>query len=230
MRRKTQGEVFYMAVNIEFFRNESPELAYILGLWASDGCVYENRMQLQMNDYDVIEWVAKTIGFDGVIKEVELHGGFKTKTEEITSIGYLIRFRSNEVRDIFNRYGITPRKSLTLEFPKLPSGLMPHFIRGFFDGDGGIYLAERKINGKYYKRSKVHFTSGSIEFLQELKNHIESYIGNDVQITKGTGCFIYAFEAKKDVKAFGSWIYSEGSFGAERKRAKFAQLGVKEAI
>lgn len=219
-----------MAVNIDFFRKESPELAYILGLWASDGCIYENRMQLQMNDYDVIEWVAKTIGFTGVIKEIELHAGFRTKTEEVTSIGYLIRFRSNEIRDIFNSYGITPKKSLTIEFPKLSAELIPHYIRGFFDGDGGIYLAKRNINGKLYNRSKVHFTSGSINFLRELKNQIESHIGNDVQITKGTGCFIYAFEAKKDVKAFGSWIYDGGSFGAGRKRAKFAQIGVKEAI
>jgi hypothetical protein len=226
---KTQGEVFCM-VNVEFFKKESPELAYILGLWASDGCVHENRMQLVMNDYDVIEWVAKTIGFTGDIKEIEHRGGFEVKTSEITSIGYSIRFRSNEVRDIFNEYGITAKKSLTIDFPKLSAELIPHFIRGVFDGDGGIYLAKKKVNGKYYDRSKVHFTSGSIEFLRELKSKIESHIGNDVQITKGTRCFIYAFESKKDVKAFGSWIYDGGAFGVERKRAKFAQLGVKEAV
>lgn len=219
-----------MAVNVDFFRKESPELAYILGLWASDGCVYENRMQLVMNDYDVIEWVAKTIGFTGEIKEIEHHGGFEVKTSEITSIGYSIRFRSNEIRDIFNNYGITAKKSLTIEFPKLPDELIPHFIRGFFDGDGGIYVAKREINGKYYDRTKVHFACGSISFLGELKNRIEAHIGNDVRITKGTRCFSYGFEAKSDVKAFGSWIYDGGSFGAERKRAKFAQLGVKEAI
>jgi intein/homing endonuclease len=222
--------VFYVGINVDFFKKESPELAYILGLWASDGCVYENRMQLLMNDYDVIEWVAKTIGFTGTIKEVEHHGGFYNKTSEITSIGYLIRFRSNEVRGIFNSYGITAKKSLTIEFPKLQKELIPHFIRGVFDGDGGIYVAQRKINGKLYDRAKVHFASGSIEFLRELKNQIESHIGNDVKISKGTRCFAYGFEAKNDIKAFGSWIYSDGSFGAERKRAKFAQLGVKEAI
>jgi intein/homing endonuclease len=219
-----------MAINVDFFKKESPELAYILGLWASDGCVHENRMQLVMNDYDVVAWVAKTIGYTGEIKEIKHYGGFEQKTNEVTSIGYSIRFRSNEVRDIFNNYGITAKKSLTIDFPRLPEELIPHFIRGVFDGDGGIYLAQRNINGKLYNRSKVHFTSGSIDFLRELKNQIEAQIGNDVQITKGTRCFIYAFESKKDVKKFGSWIYSHGAFGAERKRSKFAELGVKEAV
>ena len=41
-----------------------------------------------------------------------------------------------------NSYGCTPRKSLTLEFPKLEifkdKSLIRHFIRGYFDGDGCI--------------------------------------------------------------------------------------------
>jgi adenine specific DNA methylase Mod len=128
-----------MAVNVEFFKKESPELAYILGLWASDGCIYENRMQLQMNDYDVIEWVARTVGFTGEIKEVKLYKGFDIKTDEVSSIGYLIRFRSNEIRDIFNRYGITAKKSLTIDFPKLPSELIENIIR-HSSNEGDIVL------------------------------------------------------------------------------------------
>jgi intein/homing endonuclease len=39
------------------------------------------------------------------------------------------------------KLGCTPRKSYTLEFPKLPHRLIHHFIRGYFDGDGcvGVY-------------------------------------------------------------------------------------------
>lgn len=44
--------------------------------------------------------------------------------------------------EILNSYGCTPRKSLTLEFPKLEifkdKSLIRHFIRGYFDGDGCI--------------------------------------------------------------------------------------------
>lgn len=218
-----------MKVDIEFFRKESAELFYILGLWASDGCVYKSTMQISMNDRDVIEWVAETIGYKGEIKEVERTGGFYEKTGRVTSIGYFIRFSSVEIRDIFNRYGVTSRKSLTIEFPDIPEGMMPHFVRGVFDGDGGIYLATRVINGRKYDRAKVHFTSGSYSFLEKLKEIVENEVGNDVKITKGTRCYIYAFEAKKDVKKFGEWIYAGSSFGGERKRSKFAEIGVEAA-
>lgn len=219
-----------MLMNKNFFFKESPELFYILGLWASDGCVYKNSMQIAMTDKDIIEWVAETIEYTGKIKEIKNYGGFDSKTDKLTSISHFIRINSKEVREVFESYGITAKKSLTIKFPKIPDEMIPHFIRGVFDGDGGIYVTKRKINGRYYDRTKVHFTSGSIPFLTSLKGHIEKQIGNNVQITKGTRCFIYAFEAKKDVKAFGEWIYADGHFGGERKRSKFAELGVTNAL
>lgn len=216
-------------VDINFFREESPELFYILGLFASDGCVYRNTMQIHMNDRDIIEWVARTIGYTGAIKELERTGGFYEKTDKVTSIGYFIRFTSAEIKDLFAKYGVTERKALTLEFPEVPDEMIPHFIRGVFDGDGGIYLATRIINKREYKRTKVHFSSGSYKFLVRLKEIIEQKVGNNVKITKGTRCYIYAFEAKKDVINFGEWMYADGHFGGGRKRGLFAEIGVKAA-
>jgi hypothetical protein len=213
------------SVNVEFFKKPSPELAYILGLWASDGCIYKNTLQIHMNDKDVIYWIAQTIGFNKPIKEIERTGGFYEKTDKVTSIGYFLRFHSKEVREIFESYGITAKKSKTIQFPNLPEELIPHFIRGVFDGDGGIYVTKRKINGKYYDRCKVHFTSGSYDFLCGLKAAIEEELGNNVKITKGTRCFIYAFESKKDVIKFAEWIYQNNSFGSARKKREFIKLG-----
>lgn len=38
-------------------------------------------------------------------------------------------------------HGCIPQKSLILKFPEISKELIPHFIRGYFDGDGsvGIY-------------------------------------------------------------------------------------------
>ena len=41
-----------------------------------------------------------------------------------------------------NKLGVVERKSLILTFPteqQVPKHLMPHFIRGYFDGDGSVY-------------------------------------------------------------------------------------------
>ena len=45
-------------------------------------------------------------------------------------------------------YGCTPRKSLTLKFPDFnifkSQSLINHFIRGYFDGDGSVFISNEK--------------------------------------------------------------------------------------
>jgi hypothetical protein len=60
-------------------------------------------------------------------------------------------------------HGIVPRKSfIDCEFPFVPSEFFPHFVRGHFDGDGGIF----KTGQGYYKISIVG-TKTFIETLME---------------------------------------------------------------
>ncbi|TKV48325.1 hypothetical protein C1I58_06300 [Bacillus sp. PIC28] len=58
-------------VNIDFFRRKSPDLFYLLGIWASDGVVFENRLQLKLNDKDVIDWICSTIEYKNEVKFVK---------------------------------------------------------------------------------------------------------------------------------------------------------------
>lgn len=212
-------------VNKNFFFKESPELFYILGLWASDGCVYKNTMQISLTDRDVIEWIADQIEYNGEIKEIENYGDFTNPTEHVTSVSHFLRFNGKDIRKVFNKYGVYANKSLTMEFPKsIPEEYIKDYIRGVFDGDGGIYVANRTINGRQYARSKIHFTSGSREFLEGLKDVIESELGNNIKITKGTRCFIYAFESKRDVLSFGKWIYEDDEYGMPRKKEVIMKL------
>lgn len=132
-----------LSFNIDFFRILTPEMAYVLGLWASDGNVHGNRLFLDMTDADVIQWVAEQIKFTGKIDKIEKYRGFNTKEKTVASIGLRIRFRSQELADIFKSFGITERKSKTIQFPNLPDEMIPHFISGLFDGDGCIYVRER---------------------------------------------------------------------------------------
>lgn len=212
-------------VNKDFFFKESHDLFYILGLWASDGCVYRNTLQISLTDKDVIDWVAKTIEYTDEIKEIENYGDFENPKDYVTSVSYFIRFNGKDIREVFNKYGIFANKSLTMEFPSnIPEKYLKDYIRGVFDGDGGIYIAERTINGRKYKRNKIHFTSGSKTFLEGLKQVVENRLGNNIKITKGTRCFIYAFESKSDVINFGKWIYEDNKFGMSRKKEPISEI------
>lgn len=46
------------------------------------------------------------------------------------------------------KLGCTPRKSLTLKFPNdgifKSNDLIRHFIRGYFDGDGSVFISMEK--------------------------------------------------------------------------------------
>ena len=83
---------------------------------------------------------------------------------------------------LFN-YGCTPRKSNTLQFPKLSifqsSDLIRHFIRGYFDGDGCIsYCYSSKSKDKVSPICEFLGTEQFLKTIQEYLN-ITSYINTD---------------------------------------------------
>lgn len=56
------------------------------------------------------------------------------------------------------KWGLTQAKTFTINFPDfLPEELIPHFIRGYFDGDGCACVC---MNGKY-KRLFITMMSSS---------------------------------------------------------------------
>ena len=70
------------------------------------------------------------------------------------------------------KLGITPQKSLTLQFPKnIPDEYLSHFIRGEFDGDGSFYIQKsNKKKNRYLNASVI----GNVDFLTILKNKLKN--------------------------------------------------------
>jgi intein/homing endonuclease len=54
--------------------------------------------------------------------------------------------------------------------PKVPEKFLRHFVRGYFDGDGCVYLWKTIGKNKMpiIRKLSVIFTSGSEEFLEQL--------------------------------------------------------------
>ena len=73
--------------------------------------------------------------------------------------------------------GIVPAKSLKTMFPPqklLPKSMTRHFIRGIFDGDGGVH----KHSGQ------VQFVSGSRTFIYELEKNLASFKIPHIKVNK----------------------------------------------
>jgi hypothetical protein len=127
-------------LNHDYFEKiDSEQKAYFLGLLASDGCIAdENKILLSLviTDGYLIESFKKAIGYTGPL--------FKMTRRNSSHKDMLrLSIRSSKMyNDLFN-LGIVPRKSRVLQFPtskEVPDLLIPHYIRGYLDGDGCVQL------------------------------------------------------------------------------------------
>lgn len=138
----------------EFFVNLSPTSAYWAGFIASDGCLaYRNRslsIGLNKRDVDHLHKFAKAIKTNAKIRY--------TKSNNSVHINVY----SREVFKSLLNLGVTPNKSLNITNVNIPHRLMPHFIRGVFDGDG--YIGGRKVTHVQF------FISGNRPFLRQIQN------------------------------------------------------------
>jgi len=62
--------------------------------------------------------------------------------------------------------GLTPRKSLTMQFPQVPRDCIRHFVRGCWDGDGSVLRTTdgRRLIAKFGCGSSA-FVEGMLEAL-----------------------------------------------------------------
>ena len=137
--------------NENFFKKlDTPEKAYILGFFYADGCNHDKSKiddgynhqncisftQLEQ-DLDILEQIRHALTCNRPFKEVIQKTNSKKK--------YSLDIISDQMSADLSRLGAIPAKSLVLTFPKfIPDSLMPHFIRGYFDGDGCIWNGKRK--------------------------------------------------------------------------------------
>jgi hypothetical protein len=63
--------------------------------------------------------------------------------------------------------GVTPKKSLTINFPPMPPHVVRDFVRGCWDGDGSVYLNEKNL-----RMPRASFISGSKDFIEQLVRHL----------------------------------------------------------
>ena len=122
------------------------------------------------------------------------------------------------------QYGLTFRKSLTLQFPNIPQKFLCDFIRGYFDGDGSMVLTQTKYN----VYGQVSFTCGSIDFLVNLQKILKNMFGIDSQIYNGghpdTQTMSLKITKRSAIEMFSDLIYNDTDLYLLRKYNKFQEL------
>jgi hypothetical protein len=206
---KPDADKTYLVNSLSFVLMNSAT-AYSLGFLVADGNVGPGRIDFSNNNFDILLKIRETLSSTHRIYE------------NINRVGHPA-FRLTIVdRDLCNSVlalGITPNKSLTAEMPRVPDELFPHFLRGYFDGDG---------SSRYGKRTGlvVKFTSGSKLLLEGIKQHIIDCLGiygSAIVCDKGKANAWRLYYCGKKALALGNAMYSEAEeLYIPEKRANFS--------
>ena len=207
--------------NDDYFKMQSPNMAYILGLIASDGSVSkkENLIAIQLLESD------KSI-LEEIRGETQSERPLAMYTRKNT--GHIVatfRVWSKSWKDDLTHYGIVPNKTFILKPPEL---LKPEyridFIRGYFDGDGSIYQvpSQNKLGVDIVGASKE-----MIEWIHnELVNHYHLMLPRPTTEVLNNGTVMYKVRtnSKEEVKKIYELFYSNGGLCMQRKKRKFETL------
>ncbi|HMO77950.1 MAG TPA: hypothetical protein PKA42_03570 [Candidatus Paceibacterota bacterium] len=147
-----------------FFKEWTPDMAYILGFLYADGNIVETkRGNYYIAIYSADELLLKAMR-RAMKSEHKIAGRHST-----TGSVYRIQIGSTEWFSDLVKLGLTPNKSRRMTLPSVPAHFFGDFVRGYFDGDGNVWVGfvhkERKTALKVIQ---VAFTSGSAAYLKSL--------------------------------------------------------------
>lgn len=166
-------------IDTTYFREiDTERKAYWLGMLSADGCNKANgRVILSLSGEDryMLEEFKRDIGFGGEIYQAKQYPRHK-------KIPYRLEFCNRVISDDLFRHGIVYNKSLSLRFPadnQIPLDFMPHFVRGYFDGDGHVGKTRGLLEVSV--TSSPDFCVGLIRFLSstlQIDAYLKSYKNN----------------------------------------------------
>ena len=194
----------------------SANLAYAIGLLATDGCMASKStlIDLTSKDREQLKNFCKCVGVDyRITKKI----GSNSKT-------YLrIQFKNVLFYDFLLSIGMTPAKSKTIGELKIPDKYFFDFLRGVFDGDGSFYSywdSRWRSSFMYY----TCFVSASPAFVAWLRNKLGALLGIRGHVSAdGRGRTAQLKYAKSESLKLLRAIYLPGCISLSRKRLKITR-------
>lgn len=205
--------------NDDYFKIQSHNMAYILGLLAADGSVSSKEnlisIQLNKNDKELLEQIRLEVQSQRPILDYEGKNGLMST----------FRVWSKTWKDDLFHYGIVPKKTFILQPPYLLSKqYIIDYIRGYFDGDGSIYRIDSE------ERIFLEISGVCKQEIDWIRNHLINtyYIIPNKEVTerKENGTIVYKIKIgnKKEIKKLYDLFYNNDSLHLKRKKEKIELL------
>lgn len=213
-------------LNHSYFREiDNEHKAYWLGFIYADGSVKQDKgkgknggwnltMELKVTDKYILEQMCHDLESDKIPREYRVdscRNGWKPKHNA------KVTFFSKELCQDLIRWGAVPNKThLLKELPTIPKDLMKHFIRGYFDGDGTIYInsESNKIRTAFY---------GTHDYIESIQSYLNEELGlsrKKVIDQKQAKVSFISF-AYQESLILCEWLYSDATIYLTRKHDIF---------
>jgi hypothetical protein len=157
-------------LNDSFFSELNEKSAYWLGFLYADGYVSktENCIRITLSDKDENHLFKFKADIEAE-SPILYHMNRYSKQYRYTRKARISIF-SKQIKQDLSDLGCNSSKSLTCKFPDLPQDMLPHFIRGYFDGDGSVYIVKPR---KRMKNPQIGCSIiGNLEFMEVLKKQL----------------------------------------------------------
>ena len=163
-------------------------MAYIVGLTATDGCLYTGlkKINFKSSDRELVETYLRVLGRNNPVKRAATRAG---------GVVYFTEYRDARLYRWFLTIGLMPAKSLILGAIDVPDEFLAPCLRGLFEGDGHIQnFVHHPTPSTYpeytYERLWTYFNSASrrhLEWIQERVRAVLGLLGRVEQLTKQEG-------------------------------------------
>ena len=196
----------------------TPELAWAVGIIATDGCLSKDGRHVTVTSKDVqlLETIRRGLG---VNQKIAWKGSGSTSGR---TIGY-IQIGSVELYRWLLSIGITPRKSKTISAVLVPVAYFWDFLRGCFDGDGSCYAYwDPRWRSSYMFYWEL--CSGSPKFIRWTQRRIRQLAGLHGHISVGNRCEILKYAKRESMVLFEKMYYDRRVPCLRRKHEKVESI------
>ena len=214
-------------INHDYFENiDSEHKAYWLGFIYADGSItkkayekgsytYRLRMELMFEDKYILGQMALDLESDLKPKEYYNDTSSFEGYNKPKHTAYIM-FSSKKMGEDLVKLGVVPNKTLILKsLPSIPDNLMKHFIRGYFDGDGSVYLTkDNTIKTAFY--GTHDFINSIQDFLIKELNLIKKKITDQKEANVS-----FVGMAKQESEKLYHYMYDEATIFLNRKYEKY---------
>lgn len=202
-------------LNEDFFENiDSEEKAYFLGFIFADGYVNEKNnivdITIHNKDREILDKLVLCLYPDG--------RPLKTIREKYIRLV----INSKKIINDLVKHGCMQAKTFKLVFPKIPIKFEKDFIRGYFDGDGCVYIS---------KHQTLNISIiGTIKLLNSIKEilikncNIRDTKYDDRYPNKNNNIRALRYGGNIIINRIYHYLYDDSTICLKRKRNKFLDI------